>query len=143
MLLRSEHCVLLHGASEVEDTTGGPREGPRAAGTRAAAVELTPAGTSAGAKPGGASVATGSTPAGAAAGGENAADTSGGPAGASTGGAGGWDAAESRLPDDQIQADKDLLELITESHSPEVRTVVRVPLCGIVVCFHILAYVLC
>ena len=57
-----------------------------------------------------------------------------GPTGASADGAVAWDAAESRQPDDQTQADKDQLGLITETHSPEVRTVVRVLLCGIIVC---------
>ena len=111
-----------------------------------AEVEVTPAvTTSAGANSGGASAAAGSTPAGAATGGENAGDTSGGriPAGASTGGAGVWDATESRQPDDQTQADEDLFGLITETHFPEVRTVVRVLLCGTIVCFHLLAYVPC
>ena len=151
LLVQSEHVVLLHGAFEVEDTTGRPRDGSGAAGTGApgaqrAAVEVTPDGTtSAGAKPGGASAATGSTPAGAAAGCEHVTDTSGGrgPAGASTGGAGDCYAAESRLPDDLTQADKDLLGLFTETHAPEVRTVVRVLLCGIIVCFNTLAYVPC
>ena len=57
-----------------------------------------------------------------------------GPAGASAGGVVVLDAAESRLPDDHTQAGKDLLGLITETHSPEVRTVVRVLLCGIIHC---------
>ena len=49
-----------------------------------------------------------------------------GSAGASAGGAVVFDAAESRQPDEQTQANKDQVGLITERHSPEVRTVVRV-----------------
>ena len=52
------------------------------------------------------------------------------------------DATESRQPDDQTQAGKDQLGLITETHSPEVRTVVRVLLCGIIVCLHFICFVL-
>ena len=59
-----------------------------------------------------------------------------GPAGASAGGVVVLDAAESRQPDDQTQADKDQLRLIT----PEARTVVLVLLCGIIVCSHFICF---
>ena len=110
-----------------------------------AEVAVTPAGTtSAGAKTGGASAATQLTPAGAATGGGSAAGTSGGlgPAGANAGGASVLDATESRQPDDQTQTDKELLGLITETHSSGVRTVVRVLLGGIIVCLHFIGLVM-
>ena len=50
------------------------------------------------------------------------------------------DAAESRQPDDQAQADKDQLGLITETHSTEGRTIVRVLLCH---CVYASSDVLC
>ena len=65
-----------------------------------------------------------------------------GPAGASAGGAVVFYAVASRQSDDQTQADKDQLRLTTETHSPQVRTVVRELLCGITVSLHFICFVI-
>ena len=120
VLLKSEHCVLLHGASEMGDSGGSARqqgEGAVAAGTGAlaaqmAAVEVSsaetnPAGTGAvEASVAGASSDTGSAGAGA--------------------GAGVAGAEETEQDHDPSQADQELLGLIAETHTPEVRTGERV-----------------
>ena len=59
-----------------------------------------------------------------------------GSAGVSAGGAGVLGATESEQHDEQTRTDKDLLELITETHTPDVHTSVRVQLCGTIACLH-------
>ena len=88
-----------------------------------AAVEVTPVGTiSLGAGTGGASAAV-EIPTGAETGvmSTTGASVGTGSAGVSAGGAGFLDATESEQHHEQTQADKDLLGLITETRSPEVR----------------------